>query len=214
MRVRDQHIPVERLTALALVARAPADSSPEATQDRRALAHVTRCERCSAEFARLAAESDRLREFAAAQADDVFDTAMLDAQRTRILDRLAHLGQAARVLSFPRRSREAALPVPSSSRRWVSVAAAAGLIIGLVTGQMLHLVPSGGFPVRDDGVSIQSADRQSGPSIIPAVATFPVMSDDELMEEVEVAVQLRRAQSLRAIDGLTPTAADLIALGR
>jgi hypothetical protein len=214
MRVRNQHIAVDRLAALALAARAPLDSSPDAAQDRRALAHVSRCEQCSAEFSRFAAEADGLREFAAAQADDVFDTAMLDAQRTRILDRLAHLGQAARVLSFPRRSRDVAMPVPSSSRRWVSVAAAAGLIIGLVTGQMLHLVPSGGFPARDEGASIQSADRAPGPGIIPAVATFPVLSDDELMEEVEVAVQLRRAQSLRAIDGLTPTGADLIALGR
>jgi hypothetical protein len=214
MRVRSQHIPADRLAALALVVRAPEDSSPETAQDRRALVHVSRCDRCSAEFARMVTDADGLRDFACAQADEVFDPAMLDAQRTRILDRLAHLGQAARVLSFPRRAREVAMPVPTSSRRWVSVAAAAGLIIGLVTGQMVHLVPGGAFPARDETVSMQSIDRQGGPVIIPASATSPVLSDDELMEEVEVAVQLRRAQSLRALDGLTPTAADLIALGR
>jgi hypothetical protein len=214
MRARGQHIPVDRLTALALVVRAPEDTSPETAQDRRVLEHVSGCDRCSAEFSRLVAEADGLRDFACVQADEVFDQGMLDAQRTRILDRLAHLGQAARVLSFPRRTREAAMPVAASSRRWVSVAAAAGLIIGLVTGQMLHLVPSGAFVSRDEPVSLQAADRQGGPVIIPASVTSPVMSDDELMEEVEVAVQLRRAQSLRALDGLTPTAADLVALGR
>ena len=214
MKARHQHIPVDRLAALALVVRAPEDNSPETAQDRRALEHVAGCDRCSAAFARLVADADGLRDFASAQADDVFDQGMLDAQRTRILDRLAHLGQAARVLSFPRRTRDVAMPVASHSRRWVSVAAAAGLIIGLVTGQMLHLVSSSGFSPRAETASVQSADRLGGPVIIPASATSPVLSDDELMEEVEVAVQLRRAQSLRAIDGLTPTAADLIALGR
>ncbi len=67
---------------------------------------------------------------------------MLDAQRTRILDRLAHLGQAARVLRFPRRTaRSRRCRSSTGSRRWVSVAAAAGLIIGLVAGQLLHFVP-------------------------------------------------------------------------
>jgi hypothetical protein len=43
---------------------------------------------------------------------------------------------------------------------------------------------------------------------------MPVLSDDELMEEVEAAVQLRRVRGLRALDALTPTAADLLASGR
>jgi hypothetical protein len=41
-----------------------------------------------------------------------------------------------------------------------------------------------------------------------------VLSDDELMEEVERAIAARRAPSLRAIDAFTPTAADLFAMGR
>jgi hypothetical protein len=144
----------------------------------------------------------------------VFDDAMLDAQRTRILDRLAHLGQTARVLSFPARSRDVVLPVTTNGRRWISVAAAAGLIIGLVAGQMLHFVPSAAGPLRDDGASsIQAVDR-SGPSIVPASATVPVLSDDELMEEVDAAIELRRVRGLRAIDALTPTPADMLALGR
>jgi hypothetical protein len=215
---RDHHIPLDRLTALALVVRAPEDHSPETADDQDALAHVSRCDACAADFARLVADAEGSREMAFAQADDVFDDAMLDAQRTRILDRLAHLGKAARVLSFPRRTREAAMPVSGNGRRWISVAAAAGLIIGLVAGQMIHFMPSNSLPVRDalrdDAVSIQALDRPSGPGIIPASATMPLLSDDELMEEVEAAVQVRRAQSLRAIDALTPTAADLLALGR
>jgi hypothetical protein len=106
-----------------------------------------------------------------------------------------------------------ALPVTTNGRRWISVAAAAGLIIGLVAGQMLHFVPSAAGPLRDDGASIQAVDR-SGPSIVPASATVPVLSDDELMEEVDAAIELRRVRGLRAIDALTPTPADMLALGR
>jgi hypothetical protein len=214
MRARDRHIPLERLTAMAFIARAPEDASADNTADQLALAHLSRCDRCSGEFSRLTAEADGLREVAFAQADEVFDDALLDAQRTRILDRLAHLGQAARVLTFPRRGREVAMPVSTNSRRWVSAAAAAGLIIGLVAGQMLHFVPSTTVAVRDQSGTIQVADRTPGVVLVPASASVPALSDDELMEEVEAAVQLRRAQSLRALDALTPTAADLLAMGR
>jgi hypothetical protein len=104
------------------------------------------------------------------------------------------------------------MPSSSSSRRWVSVAAAAGLIIGLVAGQTLRFVPSG-VSSREGVTTIQTPDRSGSAMIIPASTASP-LTDDELMEEVEVAVRLRRAQSLQALDGLTPTAADLLAMGR
>jgi hypothetical protein len=211
---REQHIPTDRLTALAFVARAPEDHSPESLDDNLAFDHVSRCDTCAARFAQLALDADGLRDAAFAQADAVFDDAMLDAQRTRILDKLAYLGQPARVITFPARAREAVMPVSSTGRRWISVAAAAGLIIGLVAGQLLHFVPSAPLPLRDDTGTLHVAERPVSPGIIPTSASVPTLSDDELMEEVEAAVQLRRAQSLRAIDALTPTAADLLALGR
>lgn len=200
MSVREQHVPLDRLTALALVGLA-ADSE----QDRSALDHVTRCRHCADELARLTARSDEWREAAAAEVDAIFDAASLDSQRVRILDRLAHLGHVARVLQFPARNREVAMPVASGSRRWVSVAAAAGLIIGLIAGQMLHFVPGGAERTQ---VSMQST-RPGSPAIVPAAATAtPLLSDDELLDEIEAAVQLRRAQSLRALDALTPTASE------
>ena len=214
MTARERHIPADRLTALAFAARAPKDAATENADDQHALAHLGDCDDCAGRFAQLTIDADALRGAAFAQADDVFDDAMLDAQRTRILDRLAHLGQTARVISFPRRTRDVAMPVSSTGRRWTSVAAAAGLIIGLVAGQLLHFIPSVPLPLRDDIPTMQSADRQGAGLIVPVSGSLPSLSDDELMEEVEAAVQLRRAQSLRAIDALTPTAADLLALGR
>jgi hypothetical protein len=60
--------------------------------------------------------------------------------------------------------------------------------------------------------SIQSSGRQS-PVLVPASTTGHALSDDELLDEVEAAVQVRRAHSLRALDELTPVAIDL-SLGR
>lgn len=213
MAARVQHIDSDRLTALAFTVRAPEDQSPESAQDQIALAHVANCDDCAARFATLVANADALRDVACAASDDVFDEAMLDAQRTRVLDRLAHLGQAARVLAFPHRPREASMPVRSTSRRWISGAAAAGLIIGLVAGQLLHFLPADTV-LRSDSASMQAVERSARPLIVPASAKFPTLSDDELMEEVERAIEARNAPSLRAIDAFTPTASDLFALGR
>lgn len=205
MSVRTSHIPIDRLIAMACVARAP-----ETEQDELALLHVSTCDRCARELARLTANADGLRNAAFARADAMFDDAMLDAQRTRILDRLANLGQIARVLRFPRRSREAAMPVSTGSRRWVSVAAAAGLIIGLVAGQMLQFLPGGGTTRRDGTLTLQTPQRQPGSGLVPVSASVPGASvtDDQFLDEIEAAVQLRRAHSLRALDALTPTAGD------
>ena len=201
---RDGHVSADRLTALALLTRAPEDG-----HDQQALAHVQRCQACAAALARFTADADVLRDAAFAEADALFDETRLEAQRSRILDRLAQMGHAARVLRFPARNREAAMPAPTGSRRWVSVAAAAGLIIGLLAGQLVHLIP---WDARDRSQTISSI-RQP-PVLVPASnGGSRALSDDELLDEIEAAVQVRRAHSLRALDEITPTATDL-SLGR
>lgn len=209
---RTQHIPADRLTALALVARAPQDQ-PADSADVVALEHLGRCDVCARRFSQVSRDVDGMREVAFAQADEVFDDSMLDAQRTRILDRLAHIGQSARVISFPARAREVTMPVSTNGRRWISVAAAAGLIIGLVAGQLLHFVPTAAMP-PDDSPRMQASDRPGAAPIVPVSASFKDLSDDELMEEVEAAIELRRVRGLRVIDALTPTPADILASGR
>ncbi len=203
MSARSSHVPIDRLTALAFVVRAP-----ESDQDDQALRHLAECERCAAELARLTVDADEWRDAATAEADAHFDDTKLEAQRARILDRLANLGQAARVLYFPRRTgREVTMPVSGGSRRWVSVAAAAGLIIGLVAGQLLHFMPWEGANRRDATLTVQ-APRPTG-GVVPAATTASSMSDEQFLDEIEAALQLQRAHSLRALDALTPTAADL-----
>jgi hypothetical protein len=105
--------------------------------------------------------------------------------------------------------REAAMPVSPISRRWVSVAAAAGLIIGLATGQLLHLAPWESRLHSAGQLQIAPSRTAVGPVLIQnaAVATF---ADDGLLDEIDEAMQLRGAPNLRALDALTPRVGELV----
>jgi hypothetical protein len=199
-------VPFDRLTALALAARAPV-----AEHDRQLLAHVSSCETCAAQLADLTVQMETLREAAWQEADAAFDDTTLEAQRGKILARLANLGKAARVLRFPARMRDASMPVSPISRRWVSVAAAAGLIIGLVAGQMLHFVPWESQLHRQSGQLQASTPRsQGGAVIVQSAAAVVSLSDDELLDEIDEAMELRRAPNLRALDAFTPRVGELV----
>lgn len=206
---RETHVPIETLTELAWAPFADPEAAAAPTDE--VLAHLRECDRCGAEFARLVDEADEVRRVAVADADAQFSDGWCDAQRIGVLDRLASLGQVGRVLAFPHRS-PAAAPSRTLSRRWVTVAAAAGLIIGLFVGQVLQVVSFFGPAASNVRMAAPSepepaAGTEAAPLLVPVL-----LSEDELLEEVDTAIQLRRATSLRAIDALTPTAADLLAV--
>jgi len=137
-----------------------------------------------------------------AEADAHFDERALEAQRTKILAKIAHLGHPARVIRFPKAS-GADRPANALNRRWVSVAAAAGLIIGLVGGQIVHLVPQPATRrVLAPAASMSVPAKIEGPTFV----TASVSADDGLLGEIDVAMQVRAANELRALDEFTPFA--------
>jgi hypothetical protein len=140
---------------------------------------------------------------ACAEADAHFDDRALESQRHKILAKLAHLGHPARVIRFPKAG-SPELPATGVNRRWISVAAAAGLIIGLLGGQLVHLVPQNNSrrlsPMPMPASSAPSAP--SGPTFVPITASI----DDGLLGEVELAMEMRSAAELRALDDFTPLA--------
>ena len=136
---------------------------------------------------------------ACAEADAHFDERALETQRHKILDRLAHLGHPARVIRFPKAGGPE-LPASGVNRRWISVAAAAGLIIGLLGGQLVHIVPQNNRRLAPLVSSAPSAP--SAPEFVPISAS----ADDGLLGEVEMAMQFRIANELRALDDFTPLA--------
>ena len=135
---------------------------------------------------------------ACAEADAHFDDRALEAQRHKILARLAHLGHPAKVIRFPK-APQGALPAASVNRHWISVAAAAGLIIGLLGGQLVHFMPQSTRRLAPMATSI-APSAPSGPTFVPASA--PV--DDGLLDEIELVMQVRAASELRALDDFTP----------
>ena len=147
----------------------------------------------------LKAALDAYRAAAHAETDAHFDERALETQWHKILARLAHLGQTAKVIRFPVAS-HGDVPMAAVNRRWISVAAAAGLLIGLLGGQLVHLVPQ---PTRRLAPMASTiAPSASRPDFVPALATYP--QDDGLLDEVDFAVQVRSASELRALDELTP----------
>ena len=135
---------------------------------------------------------------ACAEADAHFDERALEAQRHKILSRLAHLGHPAKVIRFPR-APHGEVPVSRVSRRWLSVAAAAGLLIGLLGGQLVHILPQQTRRLAPMATSI--APSAPARQILPASAPI---DDDGFLSEIDNAIELRSAAELRVLDELTP----------
>lgn len=134
---------------------------------------------------------------ACAEADAHFDERALESQRHKILARLAHLGHPAKVIRFPK-APYGALPATGVNRRWISVAAAAGLLIGLLGGQLVNLLA----PQTRRQPPVATSIAPSAPvrsNFVPA----SVNVDDSLLNEIDLAVQLRSPSALRALAELT-----------
>jgi hypothetical protein len=200
MSLRDAHVPVERLAVLAL---GPAEANSR--DDEAALAHAAGCGACGRELARLTTELGTLRLEAAREADVHFDETTLDLQRSRVLERLAHLGHSARVLRFPGTGLTRAHG-GDVNRRWISVAAAAGLIIGILAGQIVHIIPAD--RTRRASETSQQASARVGSAVVNTSASM-TLSDEDLLGEIDVAVQGRHPAELQALDALTPIASEI-----
>jgi len=133
---------------------------------------------------------------ACAEADAHFDDRALESQRHKILARLAHLGHPARVIRFPK-APSGELPATGINRRWISVAAAAGLLIGLLGGELMHFLPQPARRIAPMATS-SAPSAPARPNFVPA----SVNVDDSLLNEIDLAVQ-RRPSGLRALDELT-----------
>ena len=137
---------------------------------------------------------------ACAEADANFDERALVTQRHKILDRLAHLGHPAKVIRFPKAG-NVEVPARAVNRRWISVAAAAGLIIGLLGGQIVNILPQSNRRLAPMATSI-APSAPASPTFVPVSASI----DDGLLGEIEMAMQVRIANELRALDDFTPLA--------
>lgn len=147
----------------------------------------------------LEASLELYRAAAFAEADAIFDDRALEQQRHKILGKLAHLGHSARVIRFPKAPHGEVTSGPIN-RRWITVAAAAGLIIGLLGGQLVHLLP------HQDSRRLPPMATSIAPSAPsqPQFRQISAQADDQLLGDIEVATQVRGSNALRVLDEFTP----------
>jgi len=133
-----------------------------------------------------------------ADADVVFSEDRLARQRARILQQIDALARPGRVITFPAgQPPRPSLLRPRPGMRWIASAAAAGLIIGVAAGHLVHQLPW-----RTVAVVPSVAVDDSAPATLQAVAT--TMSEEELLGRLEVALEGTGGAALRPLDDLTP----------
>jgi hypothetical protein len=120
---RQGHLSEDALTAAVLSGERPA--------------HLEQCDDCSRRARELGLGLSDLRAEALAAADEVFPAERLAMQQAQIMRRLEQLDAPPRVIAFP--AQAVGAPRTDTGRRvapaWVGVAAAAGLVIGVIGGQ-------------------------------------------------------------------------------
>ena len=167
--------------------------------DALALEHLTRCRECDARLRLLVRELETDRREAAAEVSALFSPARFAAQRARIMRRLNGLGRAARVLEFPDRIAHSGDRGRSgAATRWIAAAATIGLVAGLGTGVLVDR-----RFIERHFVEQRTTDARLAPA--PAM-----LSDDDLLGDIDQALGDLSAPELRAIDALTPVVHEVV----
>lgn len=169
--------------------------------------HLTACPPCRAKAAAFDAWMDDIRAEGVSEADQAFPAERLAAQQAHILRRLEASERPARVIAFPRFTRPMSAST-SSARRWIASAAAAGLLVGVGLGQFMDLrgtLGRQGIATADRVHTAQTRPPAAAGGIQPASL---VLSDEELMSQLEEITSPRIPDTLVAYDSMTPRARD------
>ncbi len=178
-------------------------------------AHLDACEACRIRLADLTAWLDAVRQDAVDAADEVFTPERLDAQASHVRRRLENLSLPVRVLTFPAPRRSTPL-VGRAGRRWVAMAAAAGLLIGLAAGLTVNVHPFGSDFVPRASVERTAASRRPArPTALvnPRTTADRRQGDDAFLNEADSAFGSPHVEELQAIDAMTPRVREIAAVG-
>lgn len=154
--------------------------------------HLRECASCQARDLELRAFLDTVRADAVSEADRVFTSERLAAQHAHVMRRLDRTLHPGRLLNFPALPRRTPV-LPLVARRWVALAAAAGLVIGLVAGVAVDRRRS----------FTQAGDSRTtiGPTANAELVSF---NDEAFLSDLETAAAAPRVEELQALDDLTP----------
>jgi len=169
--------------------------------------HLDRCDLCAERAVQLGRWLDDIRTVGIETADAAFPQERLAAQQAQILRRLEQLDHPARVITFPGQSRYSQ---PEIARRrsapaWVGLGAAAGLVLGIVGGQIVGRLGQG------EAVALEAAMTAAS----TAAAESPTMEASARVSAVDAGLvdpagEWPSVPLLEALDQLTPHAVDLV----
>jgi hypothetical protein len=128
-------------------------------------AHLDRCDICAERSVELGRWLDDVRNLGLDAAERAFPAEKLVAQQSQIMRKLEQLDEPSRVIAFPRQMPAAARE--AGGRRvapaWLGVAAAAGLLIGVIGGHFTAQVSATAHP----------AQAAVAPAVVATPATQP-----------------------------------------
>jgi hypothetical protein len=195
--------------------------------------HLADCAPCSSRYAELGSFLSGLSEEADAEVSALFPPERLRAQQSDIARRLELVGRAARVITFPGRATTSSAsstgtgPVVRSrvtrmASRWIAVAAAAGLFVGVAAGTAFKFGPrvdlaregrrSGTTAPSRQVTSSQSRLSPTAPD--KAVKAVVADMDDMFMSDLEAVLDRPHTNELVAFDALTPHVREIRDLAR
>lgn len=170
--------------------------------------HLEGCATCRARFEEFDHWVLGIGEELRADADAAFPIERIAAQQAQIARRLEAMEHPARVLAFPKAAR-AVINGHSHVRRWVTVAAAAGLIAGVGLGQVLDIHRTIEHTARvATPVSPLTAtnDARANAAVRPAVLT----SEEDFLSDADAFSRPRVSSALLPLEDMTPHARDLV----
>jgi hypothetical protein len=207
--IRNRHLDDAALAEIWTVSALQQASSGDAVAD----PHLLECADCRARYGELSAWLESMRAEAVDEADAAFPAERLAAQQAHILRRLEAAERPARVIAFPKFAQPLSQR-SSLTSRWITVAAAAGLVIGVALGQWMDLRHRfGPQPGRTADQVVASAPATQPSDMV--LQTTGTLSDDALLMELDATISMHPSVGpLRAIDTITPRSRDFLEQGR
>lgn len=156
-------------------------------------AHLDRCDQCAERALEMSRWLEDVQTTGREDAEAVFTDDALVRQRDQVLSRLAQLDRPSKVISFPAAS--PATRQPYAARRvnpgWLAAAAAAGLMIGVVSMELSHMLPLGGTETASQVVAVPTSSYD----------------DSELLHTTYANPSVG---GLDALDDMTPRVVDVV----
>jgi len=160
-------------------------------------AHLAICARCEARCIEIVAILAELDDAATQDAGVAFPEARLEKQHASILHRVEHDARPGRLVAFPAQQASAMVMTPTRPRaRWAAAVATAAFVAGVITGQWTHTFSRSGIAPSH---VVASETDQEPPRPVPT--TF---SEDEFLEQIEMAASRNGPAALRPLDAMTP----------